>query len=353
MRQAVISLILKTDKNPLECGSFRPISLLNTDAKVLAKVLARRLEEVLPSVISPDQTGFIKNLYSFSNIRRLMNILYGSSPPGELEVGLSLDAEKAFDRVEWDYLFSTLKRFGFGHKLITWVRLLYTSPLAAVRTNNNVSTYFELQRGTRQGCPLSPLLFAVAMEPLTLALRQNIDIKGIQRAGLEHKVSLYADMLLYMSQPLSGLPKLMTLLTEFGKISGYKVNIQKSELMPIGDGASRMSLGSIPFKISPKKFKYLGVWVTHNHKDLYVANYQPLLANLKQDFERWDHLPLSLGGRINAVKMNVLPKFLYIFQCLPFFLTKSFFSKLNNQISTFIWNKKHQELKELYCRHLV
>lgn len=106
--------------------------------------------------------------------------------------------------------------------------------------------------------------------------------------------------------------------------------------MPIGDGASRMSLGSIPFKVSPKKFKYLGVWITHNHKDLYVANYQPLLANLKQDFERWDHLPLSLGGRIDAVKMNVLPKFLYIFQCLPFFFTKSFFSKLNNQISTFI-----------------
>ena len=94
--------------------------------------------------------------------------------------------------------------------------------------------------------------------------------------------------------------------------------------MPIGDGASRISLGSIPFQISPKKCKYLGVWVTHNHNDLYVANYQPLLANLKQDFECWDHLPLSLGGRINAVKMNVLPKFLYIFQCLPFFFNKIF-----------------------------
>lgn len=346
MRQAVISLILKKDRDSLECSSFRPISLLCTDVKILAKVMARRLEAVIPSIVSPDQTGFIKNRYSFFNIRRLLNILYGPSPPGIPEVVLSLDAEKAFDRVEWGYLFSTLVRFGFGPKFISWIRMLYTSPMAAVRTNNNLSTYFELQRGTRQGCPLSPLLFAVAMEPLALALRQNADIKGIQRAGLEYKVSLYADdMLLYISQPLSSLPKLIALLADFGKISGYKVNVQKSELMPVGVGASQVPLGLFPFKISPKKFKYLGIWVTHNHKDLYAANYQPLLSNLKQDIERWDLLPLSLGGRINTIKMNVLPKFLYIFQCLPIFLTKSFFSKLNNQISTFIWNKKPPRIK--------
>lgn len=346
MREAVISLILKKDKSPLECGSYRPISLLNTDVKILAKVLARRLEGVLPSVISPDQTGFIKNRYSFFNIRRLLNILYSPSPPGTPEVVLSLDAEKAFDRVEWGYLFSTLKRFGFGPRFISWIKILYTSPMAAVRTNSDLSTYFELQRGTRQGCPLSPLLFAVAMEPLALALRQNTDVKGIQRAGLEHKVSLYADdMLLFISQPLLSLPKLMVLLTDFGKISGYKVNIQKSELMPVGDAADQIPLGSFPFKVSPKKFKYLGIWVTHDHKDLYAANYQPLLSNLKLDIERWDPLPLSLGGRINTVKMNVLPKFLYIFQCIPVFLTKSFFSKLNNHISTFIWNKKPPRIK--------
>lgn len=171
MRQAVISVILKKGKNPLECNSFHPISLLNTDAKILAKVLARRLEGVLPSIISPDQTGFIKNRYSFFNVRRLFNILYSPSPPGVPEVVLPLDAEKAFDRVEWGYLFSTLERFGFGKKFTSWIRLIYTSPVAAVRTNNNLSPFFELKRGTRQGCPMSPLLFVVAMEPLALALR--------------------------------------------------------------------------------------------------------------------------------------------------------------------------------------
>jgi len=170
MREAVISLLIKKDKNPLNCSSYRPISLLNTDAKILAKILARRLEKAVPTIISPDQTGFIKDRYSFFNMRRLFNILYGPSPPdhGNNELILSLDAEKAFDRVEWDYLFKTLEAFQFGPTFISWIKILYTLPMAAVRTNNNISKYFELQRGTRQGCPLSPLLFAIAIEPLAI-----------------------------------------------------------------------------------------------------------------------------------------------------------------------------------------
>ena len=338
--------ILKKDKDPLDCTSYRPISLLNADTKILAKVLARRLEEALPAVISQDQTGFIKNRFSFFNIRRLLNVLYGPSTPGVSEVVLSLDAEKAFDRVEWNYLFSVLKRIGLGPKFISWIRILYKCPMAAVRTNNNLSTYFELHRGTRQGCPMSPLVFAIAMEPLAIALRQNVNIKGITRAGLEQKVSLYADdMLLYISDPHSSIPKLMALLTEFGKISGYKINFLKSELMPVGTGEPLVSLASFPFKLCLKKFKYLGIWITHNYKDLYGANYQPLLAQLKRDIERWSLLPLSLIGRINTVKMSVLPKFLYVFQCLPVFLTKSFFLKVNNLILAFIWNKKIPRIK--------
>ena len=171
---------------------------------------------------------------------------------------LSLDTEKAFDQVEWDYLFKTLA-FNFGFKFISWIRLLYTLPVAAVCTNSNLSTYFELKRGTRQGCPLSPLLFAVALEPLALALKQCPTIKGIHRAGSEHKASLYADdMLLFISDPLSSLPELSTLLTKFGRISGYKVNLQKRKLMPISS-VDRSYFGSIPFKFSPKKIKYLGI----------------------------------------------------------------------------------------------
>lgn len=154
LRQAIISLILIKDKDPSQCSNYRPISLLCSDVKLLAKVLARHLEVVLPTLISTDQTGFIKNRHSFYNIRHLLNILYSFSLNETPELVISMDAEKAFDRVEWHYLFYTLKKFGFPDQFISWIRLLYTSPLACVRTYNNYSEYLSLGHGTRQGCPL-------------------------------------------------------------------------------------------------------------------------------------------------------------------------------------------------------
>ena len=107
MSQAVISVILKNGRDPNLCDSYRPVSLICCDNKILAKVLALRLEIVLQKIIHPDQTGFIRGRQSFGNLRRLYNIIYSDSGPTP-EVVVSLDAHKAFDRIEFDYLFTAL-----------------------------------------------------------------------------------------------------------------------------------------------------------------------------------------------------------------------------------------------------
>ena len=121
LNEASIILLLKPGRDASKCGSYRPVSLLNTDIKILSKLLATRLETPLPDLISTDQTGFIKGRHLFFNIRRLMNVLYGPSSNVSPEVVVSMDAEKAFDRVEWDFLYIVSKKFGFGEVFIRWI----------------------------------------------------------------------------------------------------------------------------------------------------------------------------------------------------------------------------------------
>ena len=104
----------------------------------MAKVLACRLDPCLPDIISEDQTGFVSGRQLSSNVRRLLNIVLSPDTSQSAEVVISLDAEKAFDRVEWDYLFCVLGKFGFGSKFISWIQLLYSAPMACIITNSHL-----------------------------------------------------------------------------------------------------------------------------------------------------------------------------------------------------------------------
>uniref|UniRef100_A0A8C4SMS5 Reverse transcriptase domain-containing protein n=1 Tax=Erpetoichthys calabaricus TaxID=27687 RepID=A0A8C4SMS5_ERPCA len=344
-RQALITVFPKQNKDLLQCASYRPISLLNNDVKILSKILARRMEKVLPSIISQDQTGFIKGRHLSSNLRCLFNVIYSPEKSNTPEILLSLDAEKAFDMIEWNYLFTVLEKFGFGPNICAWIKLLYTNPEASVCINNICSDYFKLERGTRQGCPLSPLLFAIAIEPLAVHCRNSYQIKGIVREGLEQKISLYADdMVLYISDPENTAPAVLTALTEFQKISGLRINLNKSILFPVNSQAYNIRLDTLPLTIADQ-FKYLGVNITSKHNALYQQNVGVCIEKIKQDLHRWSTLHLTLAGRINIVKMNILPKLLFLFQNIPIYINKSFSKQLYSIITSFIWNSKHPRIR--------
>lgn len=124
------------------------------------------------------------------------------------------------------------------------------------------SQFFTLGRGTCQGCPLNPLLFVVAIEPLSIAVKSAHFSIGIRRCGLEHKLSLYADdLLLFISDPVATVPKTIQLLNNFGSFSGYKLNFVKSECFPVNNLALEIRDTHFPFKMSKTSFKYLGVHI--------------------------------------------------------------------------------------------
>lgn len=121
--EALITVIPKKDRDPLQPFNYRPVSLLNVDCKILTKILATRLENVLPDIIHTDQVEFMKNRSSTDNMRRLIYLVSLNREKNSPIVALSLDAEKAFDRMQWDFLFAALSHFGFSSSFITWVKM--------------------------------------------------------------------------------------------------------------------------------------------------------------------------------------------------------------------------------------
>lgn len=208
---ATITLLPKPGKDPQKCSNYRPLSLLNSDYKILSKIIAQRLEKVVPKIINTDQTGFIKNRQGADNVRRLFHIIEHTKKHDHPAVIVSMDAEKAFDRIEPNFLLETMRAMNFGENFLCFIRTLFDAPRSQILTNGVLSGAFSLSRGCRQGCPSSPALFSIAIEPLAIALRSDISITGVKIGTEEHKLALYADdLLVFISQPITSFPSLLT-----------------------------------------------------------------------------------------------------------------------------------------------
>lgn len=147
---------------------------------------------------------------------------------------LSLDLNKAFDSVLWPYLFSVLQQMGFKDEFLHAIQALYYQPKTRIKLPGCNSDFFTLGRGIRQGCPLSPLLFALALESLAISIKQHPDISGYSLESSYFKLCMYADdVMIFMTQPHISLPNLFTILTKFASISGLAVNITKSAALPV------------------------------------------------------------------------------------------------------------------------
>ena len=212
--------------------------LLNCDYKIATKAIANCMKTVLPELISNDQTGFIKDRFIGENIRTIDNIIKYTAAKDIPGLLLFLDFEKAFDTLEWSFLYKTLQHFEFGPSLINWITVFYAGIESCTLNNGWTSNFFQLRRGVGQGCPLSPYLFVLAVEIMAEAFRKNARVKGIVINGKEIKLSQYTDDTTFVfNGSEESLKESLNLLDTFGEASGLRLNCSKTEALWIDSNA--------------------------------------------------------------------------------------------------------------------
>uniref|UniRef100_A0A2D4KNN7 Reverse transcriptase domain-containing protein n=1 Tax=Micrurus paraensis TaxID=1970185 RepID=A0A2D4KNN7_9SAUR len=187
--EAYITLIPKEDMDLQQVKNYRPISLLNSDYKIFASILTERLKRYLNNFIHVDQNGFLPKRQIKDNIRIILDTLEYYEAHPEMQMALMfLYAQKAFDNVSWQFMLLQLAQMGFGKKFIQATETIYHKQTAKVMVNGELTEFIVIKKGTKQGCPLSPLLFVLTLEVLNRTIREEKEIKGMKIKKEEYKL---------------------------------------------------------------------------------------------------------------------------------------------------------------------
>ena len=346
--KGVITLLKKGGRHVWEgLDDYRPITLLNTELKILARVLANRLQLVISDLIGPEQTYAVKGRSIQDNLHLIREVLEGIKDDTEAAL-ISLDQSKAFDRVDHRFLATVLETAGFEPGFRRWISMMYHNPQAVVQVNGRRSRVFAIERSVRPGCPLSPLLYVLALEPLLRRLRDegaNPALRGVPFAGpLSARVSAFADdITVFVSRRLD-IKAVKKAVGEYERIAGAKVNFDKSEGLRLGAWTGSNTLPG-PFRWSDGPIRILGVWFG---PDLQLErNWSEVQAKVNAQVGIWLSRRLSLKGRAEVCAGYVFPLILYRLAVLP--LPKAHRLALQRSLTRLVWGGARPMVRRQVC----
>ena len=305
MNTGILRLLPKPNRDLLKVESWRPISLQGVDIKIIAKAIATKIRSKLDYIINEDQIGFRPGKYIGETIQLITELMQYTHEKDLEAYILSLDIEKAFDSVEWEYLDHVLEKFNFGKNIILWIKTLRTNASLKILNNGWTTSPMRITRGVRQGDPLSPYLFLLSIEPLASYIRNNKELEGIKVDDVEYKLSQFADdTTIYLANKES-VKKITHIMDQFAVISGYRNNVQKTKAMGIGKQAYKTdTIGE--FKIESEPITILGFEIEPNINKMRAGNMNGKIAKMKNVLKPWYNKTLTTLARIKIAKTLAL-----------------------------------------------
>ena len=342
MNIALIRLIFKNRGERNNLKNWRPISLLNVDYKIISKVITNKLKKIMPLIIGDDQSCGVAGRNIHDNLMTLRDSIYYINNEGKQGALLSIDQEKAFDRIEWVYMFGIMNKMGIPNGLIRWVRTLYSNPSSSIIINNFLTEPFGVTRGIRQGCPLSPLLYTICAEGLACLIRNNNNIKGFVLPDSSQTLNLiqHADDTTIFLTNNNDFDVLDEVFTVYSRGSGSKINVGKSQGLWLGKWKDRKDKPG-GFSWVNDHLKILGIYFGND--DNSARNWEPRISKMEKTFNMWKTRDLTLKGKsivINSFFGAGLSYFGSVLDCPEVYI-----SKMEKIKWSFFWNGKPDKIK--------
>jgi hypothetical protein len=313
-RRGIIIVLYKKDDR-LETKNYRPISLLNVDYKIATRAISGRLLGVIGSIVGYDQTCGIPGRTISENLM-LMRDLIEYADRADIPLALlSLDQEKAFDRVDWAFLQRILHTFGFGDSFRQWISLFYSNVESAVVINGWTSSFFKPSRGVRQGCPLSPLLYVLCIEVLACSITASPAIEGVPLpgAGRVFKCSGYADDTSIAATTDASMQATFNIYAQYERASGAKLNRGKSKGLWLGAWKDRRDT---PFGIKwITELSLLGATISAG--DYSTATWEAPVAKVEKRLSSWKGRQLTYQGKATVINTLALSQIWHLCHVFP------------------------------------
>ena len=347
-REGVITCIPKGNKSKKFLKNWRPISLLNVIYKIASGAIANRVKSVLPEIISHDQCGFMANRSIGDNIRLVYDTLKYAESTQSSGILLLIDFEKAFDSISHSFLMRTLEYFNFGVSIRKWIEILNRDVNARVQVNGTISPSFFIQRGCRQGDPLSPYLFLICSEILAHMLRQNDRIRGYFVKEVEVKICQYADdTSIFLDGSEESFEYCIGTILEYAKYSGLAMNFEKTKAIWLGHlNTIGQCFSKYDFEWNPNVFTILGIDFRRNLHNIADENISKKIPEMEKQLNVWAKRDLTPLGKAVILKSLNIAKIVHILMSLPN-PNQKLLKEIQSLYFKFLWGGKPDKIKRI------